>query len=137
MAAKPAAVRPAGDARGTWRGIVEELVTRQPLRSAWLEKAGEVTEEDGALRVVFPRDQDKQLKTPLVKEQGKLIEGLWKEATGRAVVFRPEATGEVIAPAVSAASPAPTADDFENDAGIEAAIELFGATLEPEEAEKS
>ena len=32
-----------------------------------------------------------------------------------------------------AAAPAPTADDFENDPGIEAAIELFGATLEPEE----
>jgi DNA polymerase-3 subunit gamma/tau len=137
VAAKPAAVRPAGEARGTWRGIVEELVSRQPLRSAWLEKAGEVTEEDGALRVVFPRDQDKQLKTPLVKEQGKLIEGLWKDATGRAIVFRPEATGEVVAPPVSAAAPAPTADDFADDPGIEAALELFGATLEPGETEKS
>jgi hypothetical protein len=33
----------------------------------------------------------------------------------------------------AAAAPAPTADDFENDPGIEAAIELFGATLETEE----
>jgi hypothetical protein len=38
----------------------------------------------------------------------------------------------VVVAAGSAAS-VPTADDFENDAGIEAAIELFGATLEPEE----
>jgi hypothetical protein len=37
---------------------------------------------------------------------------------------------------VAAAPSAPTADDFENDPGIEAALELFGATLEPEE-EKS
>jgi hypothetical protein len=133
--AKPAAVAapaPVEDARAVWRGIVGEVISRNPLRSAWLDAAGEVAEEDGALRVVFPRDQDKQLKTPHAKEQGKLIEELWKQTTGRAVVFRPEATGEVVAATGSAAS-VPTADDFENDAGIEAAIELFGATLEPEE----
>jgi DNA polymerase-3 subunit gamma/tau len=133
--AKPAAVAApvsVEDARAVWRGIVGEVISRNPLRSAWLDAAGEVAEEDGALRVVFPRDQDKQLKTPHAKEQGKLIEELWKQTTGRAVVFRPEATGEVVAAAGSAAS-VPTADDFENDAGIEAAIELFGATLEPEE----
>ena len=61
-----------------------------------------------------------------------MIEELWKQATGRAVVFRPEATGEV-AVSASPASAVPTADDFENDAGIEAALELFGATIEPEE----
>jgi hypothetical protein len=58
---------------------------------------------------------------------------LWKKATGRSVVFRPEATGDAAPEAPVAAAPAPTADDFENDPGIEAAIELFGATLEPEE----
>lgn len=134
-AAKPAAVAapaPVEDARAAWRGVVAEVVSRNPLRSAWLDAAGEVAEADGALRVVFPRDQDKQLKTPHAKEQGKLIEELWRQTTGRAVVFRPEATGEVVVAAGSAAS-VPTADDFENDAGIEAAIELFGATLEPEE----
>ena len=40
-------------------------------------------------------------------------------------------------PTAAMGSAAPVADDFENDPGIEAAIELFGATLEPEEAEKS
>jgi DNA polymerase-3 subunit gamma/tau len=137
VASKSAARAASVDAREVWRGMVESVTAKHPVRSAWLEKAGEVTEEDGALRVVFPRDQEKQLKTPLVKEQGKLIEELWQEATGRAVVFRPEATGETVAAAAPSASRAPTADDFENDPGIEAAIELFGATLEPEEAEKS
>jgi hypothetical protein len=36
-----------------------------------------------------------------------------------------------------APSPVPVTDDFENDPGIEAAIELFGATLEPEETNQS
>ena len=137
--AAPAVARPAAasvpapaDVRGVWSSVAQEITARNPLRSAWLDAAGVVTEEDGALRVVFPRDQEKQLKTPHAKEQGKLIEELWKQTTGRAVVFRPEATGEVVTAAASA-SPVPTADDFENDAGIDAAIELFGATLEPEE----
>ena len=133
VAAKPAAPRTAtGDARASWREIVQEITAKQPLRSAWLEKAGEVSEDGGALRVVFPRDQEKQIKSPLAKEQGKLIEEMWRQATGRKVAFQPEATGEVVATAVPVSAAAPTAEDFENDSGIEAAIELFGATLEPE-----
>ncbi len=131
--AKPAASPSSGDPRGLWRQVVQEITTQHPLRSAWLDKAGDVAEEDGALRVVFPRNHEKQINAPHAKEQGKLIEQLWKKATGRHVVFRPEATGEAIAEPVAAAAPAPTADNFENDPGIEAAIELFGATLEPEE----
>jgi DNA polymerase-3 subunit gamma/tau len=130
--AKPAATAPSGDARGLWRAIVQEITAQHPLRSAWLDKAAEVTEEGGELRVVFPRNHEKQLNAPHAKEQGKQIEQLWKKATGRSVVFRPEPTGDA-APEPAAAAPAPTADDFENDPGIEAAIELFGATLEPEE----
>ena len=133
VAAKPPAVVVSADSRATWHRIVGDIVAKQPLRSAWLDKAGEVAEENGVLRVVFPSDQEKQLKTPPVKEQGKIIEEMWKESTGRAVVFRPEATGEILTPTASAASALPTAENFENDAGIEAAIELFGATLEPEE----
>ena len=133
VAAKPAAAPVSADSRATWQRIVGDIGARQPLRSAWLDKAGEVVEEDGVLRVVFPSDQEKQLKTPTVKEQGKIIEELWKQSTGRAVVFRPEATGAVTAPAAPPASTSPTAENFANDAGIEAAIELFGATLEPEE----
>ena len=133
VAAKPAAAPVSADSRATWQRIVGDIVAKQPLRSAWLDKAGEVVEEDGVLRVVFPSDQEKQLKTPTVKEQGKIIEELWKQSTGRAVVFRPEATGAVTAPTAPPASTSPTAENFANDAGIEAAIELFGATLEPEE----
>jgi len=120
-----------------WRPIVEEIAARQPLRSVWLEKAQEVSEEGGRLRVVFPRDQEKSIKTPHAKEQAKLIEAAWKKATGRAVVFHPEASGEVTAESPSAGRAVPTADDFENDPGIEAAIELFGATLEPAGAKDS
>jgi hypothetical protein len=138
VAAKPPQTPPApratsADAPGVWRDIVQQITAKHPLRSAWLDKAGEVSEEDGALRVIFPRDHAKQLNAPHAKEQGKQIEQLWKKATGRSVVFRPEATGDAAPEAPVAAAPAPTADDFENDPGIEAAIELFGATLEPEE----
>jgi DNA polymerase-3 subunit gamma/tau len=138
VAAKPPQTPPApratsADAPGVWRDIVQQITAKHPLRSAWLDKAGEVSEEGGALRVVFPRDHAKQLNAPHAKEQGKQIEHLWKKATGRSVVFRPEATGDAAPEAPVAAAPAPTADDFENDPGIEAAIELFGATLEPEE----
>ena len=133
VAAKPAAAPVSADSRATWQRIVGDIVAKQPLRSAWLDKAGEVAEENGVLRVVFPSDQEKQLKTPPVKEQGKIIEEMWKELTGRAVVFRPEATGAASAPTAPPASTSPTAENFANDAGIEAAIELFGATLEPEE----
>ncbi len=121
------------DPATAWRNIVRDIVARQPLRSAWLDQAEEVAEENGVLRVVFPGDQAKQLKTPPVREQGQVIEQMWKELTGRGVVFRPEATGAVSAPTGSAGSAAPIAENFENDAGIEAAIELFGARLEAEE----
>jgi len=140
VAAKPAAVVrevTCADAKDAWRRVVSEISAKHAIRSAWLERAQDVREEKGALVVVFPSDQAKLLKTPVVKEQGVLIEELWKKLTGRAVAFRPEATGEVVADVVRPASNAPTTDDFENDPGIEAAIELFGATLEPEGTGKS
>lgn len=139
-AEKKSAPPPAADGadpRKVWQGVVEEVVSRHAIRSAWLERVQEVNEEEGILRVVFPADQEKLLKTPVVKEHGTLIEELWKKATGRRISFRPEATGEVVAVAPRASASAPLADDFENDPGIEAAIELFGATLEPDEAKQS
>jgi DNA polymerase-3 subunit gamma/tau len=126
------------DPQKLWQGVADAVTERFTIRSAWLERVQEVSEDNGVLRVVLPSDQEKLLKTPVLKEQGALIEDLWKKAAGRAVAFRPEATGEVIAEAPSRpGSAVPVSDDFENDPGIEAAIELFGATLEPEEAKKS
>ena len=121
--------------RQTWKKIVAEISDKHPLRSEWLDSAQDITEENGKLCVVFPANKAKVLLTPVVKEQGTLIEDLWQKSTGRKVTFRPEATGEVVAE--KAPSPVPVTDDFENDPGIEAAIELFGATLEPEEATQS
>ena len=141
--AKPAARPPVSaeapptDTQGAWKKVVAEITGQQAIRSAWLERAQEVSEENGVLRAVFPSDQAKLIKTPVVKEQGALIQELWKKLTGRKVVFQPEATGEVTVETPRAGAAAPIADDFENDPGIEAAIELFGATLEPEEAQKS
>jgi len=139
VATKPAGAKPqnGADIRDIWKRVVSEISAKQAIRSAWLERAQDVREEKNSLIVVFPSDQAKLLKTPVVKEQGGLIEEIWKKLTGRAISFRPEATGEVVAEAVRPASNAPTTDDFENDPGIEAAIELFGATLEPEETGKS
>jgi DNA polymerase-3 subunit gamma/tau len=126
------------DPQKVWQGVADAVTERFTIRSAWLERVQEVSEDKGVLRVVLPSDQEKLLKTPVLKEQGALIEDLWKKATGRAVAFRPEATGEVVAEAPPRpGSAVPVSDDFENDPGIEAAIELFGATLEPEEANKS
>jgi hypothetical protein len=136
---KPAPVAPAksADPQKVWQDVVAAVAERYAIRSAWLERTQEVQEEDGVLRVVFPSDQEKLLKTPVVKEHGALIEDLWMKATGRRVTFRPEASGKVVASTPRAGAATPLADDFENDPGIEAAIELFGATLEPEEAKKS
>lgn len=117
------------DPKRIWSRVVADICEKQSIRSAWLEKAQDVSEEDGQLRVVFPSSQDKQIRSPMAKEQGKLIEELWHELTGRKVAFRPAATGPVVDDKPSGA-PVPTADDFENDPGIEAAVELFGATLE-------
>jgi len=133
----PVAAAKSTDPQKIWQEVVAEVSARHAIRSAWLERAQEVHEEDGVLRVIFPSDQDKLLKTPVVKEHGGLIEELWKKASGRKVSFQPEPTGEIVAPSPRAGSSAPVADDFENDPGIEAAIELFGATLEPEEVKKS
>ena len=133
----PVAVAESADPQKVWQDVVAAVAERYAIRSAWLERTQEVHEEDGVLRVVFPSDQEKLLKTPVVKEHGALIEDLWMKATGRKISFRPEATGKVVASAPRAGSATPLADDFENDPGIEAAIELFGATLEPEEAKKS
>lgn len=133
----PVAVAESADPQKVWQGVVAAVAERYAIRSAWLERTQEVHEEDGVLRVVFPSDQEKLLKTPVVKEHGALIEDLWIKATGRKISFRPEATGKVVTSALRAGTATPLADDFENDPGIEAAIELFGATLEPEEATKS
>jgi len=133
----PVAVAESADPQKVWQDVVAAVAERYAIRSAWLERTQEVHEEDGVLRVVFPSDQEKLLKTPVVKEHGALIEDLWIKATGRKISFRPEATGKVVTSALRAGTATPLADDFENDPGIEAAIELFGATLEPEEATKS
>jgi hypothetical protein len=122
-------------AQETWKKVTAEISAKHPLRSEWLDSAQDITEDGGELHVVFPANKAKVLQTPVVKEQGALIEELWKKSTGRKVSFRPEATGEVVVE--KAPSPVPVTDDFENDPGIEAAIELFGATLEPEETNQS
>ena len=126
---------PGATVRETWEKVAAEISAKHPLRSEWLDGAQEIAEEDGELRVVFPANKAKVLQTLVVKEQGALIEELWIKTTGRKISFRPEATGEIIAEKTP--SPVPVTDDFENDPGIEAAIELFGATLEPEEASQS
>ncbi|MEI7864116.1 MAG: DNA polymerase III subunit gamma/tau [Chthoniobacterales bacterium] len=135
--AAPARAPAAVSERDAWRQIMAEITERHPLRSAWLDEAQEIAESDGVLRVIFPADKSKLINTPLVAELTPMIEELWRRLTGRQAIFRPEATGEVVAEAPPSAGAAPTADDFENDPGIEAALELFGATLEPEEAKQS
>lgn len=128
----------AGESVSTlWRRIVDHITQKQPLRSAWLEKAGEVEEDAGKLRVVFPADQQKQIKTPHALEQAKIIEELWHQWTGRKITFQPQANGEIHEPKKMSGAAIPVADDFENDPGIEAAIELFGATLESAGDKKS
>lgn len=138
--AAPAAPASAGHAdrpaREVWDCVVAEISAEQLIRSAWLEEAMEIEESDGVLRVVFPANLGKQLRTPVAEEHGALIQKLWLKFTGRKIAFRPEATGAVAAPAP--ATPAqPTSDDFENDPGIEAALEIFSATLETGEARNS
>ena len=138
-ASKPQVISPAkagpmnGSVRDIWKKVVAEISEKQSIRSAWLDEAQDVNEENGELRVVFPASKDKQIRTPVAKEQGALIQELWEQFTGRKVAFRPEATGEVVVEKPRAGAAIPTADDFENDPGIEAAIELFGATLEPDD----
>lgn len=122
------------DASKVWADVVAEISKRQKIRSKWLEQACEVKEEGNALRVTFPETLDKQLRTLTAEEQGKLIQELWLQMTGRRIVFRPEATASS---PVAASAPDPVlsiADNFENDPGIEAAVELFGATLESEKS---
>ncbi|MBU3664957.1 MAG: DNA polymerase III subunit gamma/tau [Chthoniobacterales bacterium] len=120
--------------KDAWVKVVAEISARHTIRSAWLEEAQEITEEDGVLRVIFPASAARQIKAPYAKDQAQLVSQLWEKNTGRNVVFRPEATGADTLKAAPAAA-ASSADDFENDPGIEAAIELFGATLEKEESQ--
>lgn len=116
-----------------WKKVVAEISAQQSIRSVWLENAQEITEEDGVLRAVFSPSAALQMKAPYAKDQAALIAKLWENVTGRRISFRPEATGSEPVKAAPAAA-APSADDFENDPGIEAAVELFGATLEKGEA---
>lgn len=121
--------------RKTWNKIAAEIAAKQPLRSEWLDSIQDITEENGELRVILPPAKAKLLQTPVVKEHGVLIEELWLKLTGRKIAFLPQATGETIVEKRPA--PIPVSDDFENDPGIAAAVELFGATLEPGEASQS
>lgn len=125
------------DPRKVWDAVAAEISKRHPIRGAWLEQASKITEKDTSLQVVFPETLTKQLRTPAAEEQGQLIQELWLKLTGRRIVFRPEATGAASVAPASARPMVPTTDDFENDPGIEAAIELFGATLEPQNTKKS
>ncbi len=126
---QPNPLPPGADIKKVWSAVVDDISAKHSIRSAWLDEAQDISEEDGELRVVFPSTKEKQIRTPMAKEHGKLIEDLWLKLTGRKVAFRPEATGE-IAVATPSEAPVPTAHDFENDPGIAAAVELFGATLE-------
>lgn len=129
------------DVRATWTVVVAEVTRRHAIRSAWLKDAGEVKESDGVLRVVFPANSERFITTTVARDQGGIIEQLWKDATGRKIVFRPEATGpaarEPLPRTGGAAASVPTADEFTNDPGIEAAVELFAATIEDGETAKS
>jgi DNA polymerase-3 subunit gamma/tau len=124
------------DPRPVWDKIVAQISQEHAISSVWLDEAGEVFEEGGKLRVIFPVSQVRQMRTPAAVEQAALIEKRWHEMTGRRVVFTPEATAPVVAAAPRPAADTPTTNDFTNDPGIEAAIELFSATLEPDEAKK-
>jgi len=121
--------------RKIWEKIAAEIAAKQPLRSEWLDSAQDIIEEGGELRVILPPGKARLLQTPVVREQGALIEGLWLKLTGRKIAFLPQATGETIVE--NRPAPIPVSDDFENDPGIAAAVELFGATLEPEETNQS
>jgi DNA polymerase III subunit gamma/tau len=124
------------DPRPVWEKIVAQILQEHAISSVWLDEAGEVFEEGGKLRVIFPVSQVRQMRTPAAVEQAALIEKRWHEMTGRRVVFTPEATAPVAAAAPRPAADTPTTNDFTNDPGIEAAIELFSATLEPDAAKK-
>jgi len=119
-----------------WAEVVVEISKRQKIRSEWLEQATDVSEEGNSLRVIFPETLVKQLRTPVAKDQGKLIQELWLKLTGRHITFLPEATAPVPIVEKPSGPVLPTSDDFENDPGIEAAVELFGATLESEKNQK-
>ena len=121
--------------RKIWDKIAAEITAKQPLRSEWLDSIQGLTEENGELRAILPSEKAKLLQTPMVKEHGTLIETLWLKLTGRKITFLPQATGETIVEKRPA--PIPVSDDFENDPGIAAAVELFGATLESEKTSQS
>lgn len=125
------------DPKNVWETVANEISRRHPIRGAWLGQAIDVGEKDAVLRVVFPVSLEKQLRMPAADELGRLIQELWMDRTGRKVAFRPEATGAEPAAPPAAGPVVPTADDFENDPGIEAAVELFGATLESQNVKKS
>jgi DNA polymerase-3 subunit gamma/tau len=138
----PAKAAPASpDVRTHWAAVVAEVTRRHAIRSAWLKDAGEVEESDGILRVVFPANSERFITSAVARDQGGIIEQLWKDATGRKVAFRPEATGpaarEPLPRTGGPAASVPTADEFTNDPGIEAAVELFAATIEDGETAKS
>lgn len=124
------------DPRPVWEKIVARISQEHAISSVWLDEAGEVFEEGGKLQVIFPVSQARQMRTPAAVEQAALIEKRWHEMTGRRVVFTPEATAPVTAAAPRPAADTPTTNDFTNDPGIEAAIELFSATFEPDAAKK-
>ncbi len=144
VADNPAPAKPDPESpgvRATWAAVVAEVTRRHAIRSAWLKDAGEVEESDGVLRVVFPANSERFITSAVARDQGGIIEQLWKDATGRKIAFRPEATGpaarEPLPRTGGAAASVPTADEFTNDPGIEAAVELFAATIEDGETAKS
>lgn len=113
-----------------WAAVVAEVSAKYTIRSAWLEQALSVAEEAGTLRVLFPTTAARDLKSPYAKEQAALIATLWEKATGRKIVFCPEAS----APSVQSVTTTMNPEDFENDPGVEAAVERFVATLDRETA---
>jgi hypothetical protein len=115
--------------RQQWAEVLANVIKTHPLIGQWLSNWEKVTLDGEILRVSFPSSYAGLLRTPVALKPAALIKSLWAGLHGRNVEFRPQANGEPPPHNPHATCNAPVASDFENDPGIDAAIEQFGASL--------
>jgi len=119
----------APSAEDQWFTVLAKITERHPLKSQWLSQWQRITLEGNVLKVVVPLNYESLLRSPLAMQHAALIVKLWAELYGQEIEFRPEASGEPLPRRTR--EPIDPAN-FEQDAGIEAAMDVFSASLEPE-----
>jgi DNA polymerase-3 subunit gamma/tau len=126
------------DIDSVWIALVQQVRSKRPLITAWIESGRLVQLGNGRATIAFPPNQKISMESVARPGNRKFLEELLSEIVGTPTTFTCELRSGVeplTLPEVSvepARGPASSAvEDFKNDPLIKKALEIFKAEMEP------